>query len=369
MIVAVASLDYASKGRPRRPSARRQIDVKTEVLREWIGERIFFDTRLSEPAGVSCASCHEPARAFTGDNGSKLGVARGSKPESLGTRNTANLDVSRYRARVQVCRTRRQTRSGGRFFLGRTRGHARGAGKRAASQSARNEQRRREDDGCQGRRCRLRAIDPARVRRAMCLPTRNARLMRSRFRSRRFRAARLSRRSHRSSTAVVRGQAKFTEQEERGFGLFTIRQKGNCAECHTVDRDSKDPRDSLFTNFGYHALGVAREASIPRNADKSFVDMGLCGPHRTRCARRQKMVRLLQDTHAAQCRSHRALHAQRPLHDAARCGGVLCNARHCIPSAGIRKASSTICRPSCTATSIARPHLITVKRKTPGAQR
>ncbi|MGZ8993073.1 MAG: cytochrome c peroxidase, partial [Burkholderiaceae bacterium] len=63
-------------------------DVKTEVLRKWIGERIFFDTRLSEPAGVSCASCHEPSRAFTGDNNSKLGVARGSKADSLGTRNT-----------------------------------------------------------------------------------------------------------------------------------------------------------------------------------------------------------------------------------------------------------------------------------------
>ena len=61
----------------RAPAAN---EMKTEVLREWIGERIFFDARLSEPAGVSCASCHDPARAFTGDNGSKLVVARGSKP-------------------------------------------------------------------------------------------------------------------------------------------------------------------------------------------------------------------------------------------------------------------------------------------------
>ena len=28
---------------------------------------------------------------------------------------------------------------------------------------------------------------------------------------------------------VMRGKTKFTEQEQRGLSLFTIRQKGNCA--------------------------------------------------------------------------------------------------------------------------------------------
>ncbi|MBZ4231939.1 cytochrome-c peroxidase, partial [Mycobacterium tuberculosis] len=29
-----------------------------------LGRRIFFDPRLSEPRGMSCAGCHDPGRAF-----------------------------------------------------------------------------------------------------------------------------------------------------------------------------------------------------------------------------------------------------------------------------------------------------------------
>ncbi|MCP4516521.1 MAG: cytochrome B6, partial [Delftia sp.] len=29
-----------------------------------LGKRVFFDPRLSEPQGTSCAACHDPGRAF-----------------------------------------------------------------------------------------------------------------------------------------------------------------------------------------------------------------------------------------------------------------------------------------------------------------
>ncbi len=73
--------------------------------------------------------------------------------------------------------------------------------------------------------------------------------------------------------AVLRGQASFTAQEERGRGLFVIAQKGNCAHCHTMNADSRDPRDSLFTDFSYHAVGVPRNAAIARSGES---DLGLC---------------------------------------------------------------------------------------------
>jgi len=44
------------------------------------GRKLYFDVQLSEPPGTACASCHDPARAFTGDNGSGSAVARGSRP-------------------------------------------------------------------------------------------------------------------------------------------------------------------------------------------------------------------------------------------------------------------------------------------------
>jgi len=255
-------------------------DVKTEVLREWIGERIFFDTRLSEPAGVSCASCHDPARAFSGDNGSKLGVARGSKPESLGTRNTPTLMYLATAPEFKfVERDGKRVPVGGFFWDGR-----------AATLEA-------QAKGPFLNPLEMNNVD-AKTLVAKVAAADYAPLIRRAFGAnvfadpeRAFDAIATSLAAFQRSApfapftskfdAIVRGQAKFSEQEERGFGLFTIRQKGNCAECHTIDRESKDPGDSLFTNFGYHALGLAREGRVPRNADKSFADMGICGPHRT----------------------------------------------------------------------------------------
>jgi len=255
-------------------------EVKTEVLREWIGQRIFFDARLSEPAGVSCASCHDPARAFTGDNGSKLGVARGSKPESLGTRNAPTLMYLATTPEFKfVERDGKRVPVGGFFWDGRA------ATLEAQAKGPLLNPLEMNNADAKTLVAKVAAADYAPfIRRAF-----GSNVFADPERA--FDAITISLAAFQSSApfapftskfdAVVRGQAKFTEQEERGFGIFTIRQKGNCAECHTIDRESKDPRDSLFTNFGYHALGLARQAGIPRNEDKSFVDMGICGPHRT----------------------------------------------------------------------------------------
>ncbi len=255
-------------------------DVKTEVLREWIGQRIFFDTRLSEPAGVSCASCHDPERAFSGDNGSKLVVARGSKPESLGTRNTPTLMYLATAPEFKfVERGGKRVPVGGFFWDGRA------ATLEAQAKGPFLNPLEMNNGDAKTLVVKVAAADYAPlVRRAF-----GANVFSDPERA--FDAIATSLAAFQSSApfapftskfdAVVRGQTKFGEQEERGFSLFTIRQKGNCAECHSIDRESKDPRDSLFTNFGYHALGLTREVRVPRNGDRSFIDMGICGPHRT----------------------------------------------------------------------------------------
>jgi cytochrome c peroxidase len=75
---------------------------------------------------------------------------------------------------------------------------------------------------------------------------------------------------------VMRGQAKFTEQEQRGLSLFILPQKGNCAHCHSIDVASRDPQKSLFTDFSFRALGLPRSTRIPQNSDPAFFDLGLC---------------------------------------------------------------------------------------------
>lgn len=51
-----------------------------------LGKRLFFDTRLSTPCGMSCSTCHEPTAAFTDPRGSSpvLTVAAEASQDSCG---------------------------------------------------------------------------------------------------------------------------------------------------------------------------------------------------------------------------------------------------------------------------------------------
>jgi cytochrome c peroxidase len=78
--------------------------------------------------------------------------------------------------------------------------------------------------------------------------------------------------------AVLRGRATLSEREARGKRLFDDPNKGNCATCHPDTMASGFP---AFTDFGFQALGVPRNRSLPANADPKFFDLGLCGPLRS----------------------------------------------------------------------------------------
>ena len=78
--------------------------------------------------------------------------------------------------------------------------------------------------------------------------------------------------------AYLRRQIKLSASEERGLALYDDPQKGNCASCHpSAGYHGAFPQ---FTDYGYNALGVPRNARIAANADPGFHDMGLCGPER-----------------------------------------------------------------------------------------
>jgi cytochrome c peroxidase len=252
------------------------IDEKSLSLQERLGLKLFFDTRLSEPAGQSCASCHDPAKAFTGNNGTAIGVALGSRPGTFGTRDTPTAmylaTAPRFGSTVKDGKT---VPAGGLFWDGRAdtlEDQAKGPffnplemnnpsvpalitkvlqGPYAAEF--------RQLWGAKIFDQPDAALDAVAASIAAFERTRVFQPFTSKF------------------DYVMRGKAKFTEQEQRGLSLFTIRQKGNCAHCHTVDEASRDPAKSLFTDFGYHALGAPRSQRIPRNAaDTTFMDMGLC---------------------------------------------------------------------------------------------
>jgi cytochrome c peroxidase len=245
---------------------------------EVIGQRAFFDTRLSEPAGQSCASCHDPAKGFSGNLGSGLGVAPGAVSGVFGTR---NVPSAMYLANAPAFQLRAidGRHEGGLFWDGRANTLAEQAGKPFFNPLEMNN------------------ADSASLM-AKVATSDYAELMRQEFGATVFNDAEQALSGLTAALAafestvtfqpftskyddVLRGTATFTAAEARGMNVFFDPARGNCSACHAADRNNPDPRASLFTDFSYRALGVPRNPRIPANADAAYYDLGLCGPARS----------------------------------------------------------------------------------------
>lgn len=62
----------------------RAEDASLSVM-EALGKEVFFDTRLSEPSGMACASCHAPAVGYSGPS-SIVNLISGPYPGAIATR-------------------------------------------------------------------------------------------------------------------------------------------------------------------------------------------------------------------------------------------------------------------------------------------
>jgi cytochrome c peroxidase len=79
--------------------------------------------------------------------------------------------------------------------------------------------------------------------------------------------------------AWLRHEASLSDSELRGLAAFNDPARGNCARCHPSEiRKGAFPQ---FTDFGYAAIGAPRNAAISANADSGYFDLGLCGPLRS----------------------------------------------------------------------------------------
>jgi cytochrome c peroxidase len=64
--------------------------------------------------------------------------------------------------------------------------------------------------------------------------------------------------------------------EMKGLTAFESRAKGACNHCHLMYEHSTRPESSLFTTYAYDAVGVPRNRAIAANADPKRYDLGLC---------------------------------------------------------------------------------------------
>jgi cytochrome c peroxidase len=244
-----------------------------------LGDRLFNDPNLSQPAGTSCASCHNPKRAWTGNNGGTFGVPLGSLGIA-GLRNTPTVMYASFTPAFSVNVTNGQPgASGGFFHDGRVDTAAAQAliplltmvemnnanasavvAKVAASSYANQFKAQWGAAIFSDPNAALAAIGQSI---AAYEATSEFHPFTSRY------------------DDLVRGQDHFTAAEHRGMRAFFDRAKGDCASCHTANPTSADPAASLFTNRSYVALGVPRNPAIPANADPTFFDLGLAGPKRS----------------------------------------------------------------------------------------
>ncbi len=243
-----------------------------------LGRRLFADKRLSQPQGTSCASCHDPAAGFAGFHGGTDGVARGSLRSRLGTRNPPSLTYARFVPPLYFYQdddAQVPAPFGGLMLDGRidtlsrqarepllarhemNLGTPKALAARLAATGYRGALEARFGAGVLADPDR--ALDAVGKSLEAYLQSDELAPFDSRF------------------DELLRGTPALTPLELRGLALFRDPDRGNCASCHSVSATSSNPARSLFTDFGYEALGVPRNAKLA-----GAPDLGLCTTARAR---------------------------------------------------------------------------------------
>jgi cytochrome c peroxidase len=267
--VAAAALSDASApatAPPREPTAR-----------ERLGRFIFFDTNLSNPPGTSCASCHDPEKAFSGNHGSATGVALGSRPAHFARRNTPSVLYMKYvppfHFALEDDDDLAESPFGGLTWNGRADSVAQFSRLPLLDADEMN-------GGSEGAvSAKLRAASYARdlsdeFPGALDAPAQAVRALGEALQA------------YLTSDAMspfsskfddfVRGRAKLSPLEMQGLKVFKDPAKGACHFCHVVYDNWNRPEGSMFTNYGYDALSVPRNRAVAANADPNRFDLGLC---------------------------------------------------------------------------------------------
>ncbi|MCS6508544.1 cytochrome-c peroxidase [Burkholderia thailandensis] len=268
------------------PQVASKVDPTAAVFRPdptlaALGKRVFFDPALSEPRGMSCASCHDPGRAFapTLSPAALAGprVPQGSRPGHFSRRNAPSLLYVRYVPRrhfYQDDDALAPAPFGGLFSDGRADTLAeqlRGPlfdpdemNNASAAALMRKIGRTGLGAALAGRFGPSVRRDPERMVRVL------GEAMQAYLQSDEM--APFSSRYD----AYVTKRAPLTPQEMRGLALFRNPDKGNCMSCHTLSDTASRPERSLFTDFGYDAIAVPRNRALPANRDPRHFDNGLC---------------------------------------------------------------------------------------------
>ncbi len=267
----VKPLPVARRAAPSQASVPSARDTALVAL----GQKLFFDEGLSEPPGTSCASCHEPAHAFSGTNGSQTGLAQGSRPGHFASRNTPSVLYLKFVRRFHYHWEEDMPEPdafGGFFWDGRADSIS-----LLVRQPLLNPEEMNNRDLAQLAHKLEGSAYAAEFRAAFPsgLGEPETAVLSAGTALEAFLLSPAMAPFSSRYDAYVRGEARLSAQQMRGLALFKDRQKGNCIRCHKLDDSVKDPARSLFTDYGFEVVGVPRNRlALP--AAGPHPDLGLC---------------------------------------------------------------------------------------------
>jgi cytochrome c peroxidase len=243
-----------------------------------LGLQLFFDTNLSQPAGQSCATCHDPRFAFT-DPDKRFPTSKGVIPGRFGNRNTPTALYMAYSPAFAFDNVEALF-VGGQFVDGR----AATLEEQAKQPFLNPVEMHSPSKYSVVQKVRGAAYAPLfkEVYGKDALGDTDAAYDRIGEAIAAFENAPVFNPFSSKYDAWLAGRAKLTAQEWNGLQVYQREDKGNCAACHP-NRPAKDGTPPLFTDFTYDNIGVPRNPYNPFydlpaefNPDgKLFVDKGL----------------------------------------------------------------------------------------------
>jgi cytochrome c peroxidase len=275
MMALAATAGVGQSVQPATLQADQQLSAKSRL-----GQLLFEDANLSDPPGQACATCHVMGAGFA-DPDRRTPTSKGVRAGLFGDRNAPSVAYMAFSPPLHFDQ-KEQHYVGGQFWDGRA-----ATLEEQAKQPFLNPVEMANGSAAQV---------VAKVQAAAYAP-----LFKQVFGSDAFADPDLAFRHVAEAIAAferspafqpfsskydawLAGRARLTPQELRGLKLFEREDKGNCAACHPVARDTQG-RGGLGTDFTYDNLGVPKNPDNPfyrlpeanNPVGRGFVDRGLGG--------------------------------------------------------------------------------------------
>jgi cytochrome c peroxidase len=262
-------------------SSLADADTNPFPTKEKLGEALFHDANLSFNRKQACATCHMPERAFSDRHDVHNGnpVSLGDDGKSFGDRNAPSATYAALTPPFQ--KDAEGVYLGGQFWDGRAKTLEEQAGgpplnpiemgmadeKAIAARIAENKAYVKAFEVFYGKDV---LADPAKTFAAATSAIAG------------FERTSVFSPFDSKYDRYLRGEAKFTEQEELGRTLFFSKQFTNCNLCHDVKARDGRIEGATFTSYKYFNIGVPANPDARKlNGSKAdFVDLGLAAnPH------------------------------------------------------------------------------------------